>query len=72
MIIQIGPDHFDLRYIDPGILRPEDRGLWRANRISRNAAGDWFVCDDDDYLIDSSRTRVIAKETGWDLRREKL
>ena len=72
MIIEIDGKTYRLRYRDPGILRPEDRGLWRADRVDRSTInGEWFTCDDDDYLITDDR-RVVAREIGWELRRETL
>ena len=70
MIIEIDGKHYRLRYRDPGILRPEDKGLWRAVRVDRSTiTGEWFPCDDDDFMIDADARRVIAREVGWDLRR---
>lgn len=72
MIIEIDGKHYRLRYRDPGILRPEDKGLWRADMVDQSIiTGDWFPCDDDDYLITDDR-RVVAREVGWDLRREEM
>lgn len=72
MIIEIEGKHYHLRYRDPGFLRPEDKGLWRATRVERSRiTGDWYPCDDDDYLI-TNDWRVVAREIGWDLRREEL
>ena len=72
MIVQIGDAYYRLRYRDPGILRPEDKGLWRAVRVDRSTiTGEWFACDDDDYLITDDR-RVVAREIGWDLRKEEV
>ena len=71
MIIEIDGKHYRLRYRDPGILRPEDRDLWRAEMVAQDPIGFWYVCDDDDYLITDDR-RVVAREIGWDLRREML
>lgn len=69
-VIRLGGHHYRIRYRDHGILRPEDRGLWRALRVTWD--GDhWGIHDDDDYLITDSG-EVIAREIGWDLRREKL
>lgn len=70
MIVQIGGEHYRLRYIDPGFPHPEDRGLWRAVKVQMNAAGVWFCCDDDDYMITPDRLRITARESGWELRRE--
>ena len=72
MIITIGTEHFQVRYADPGVLRPEDKGLLRCDKVARNAAGDWFPCDDDDFLIDAEKRTVVARETGWELRRESI
>jgi hypothetical protein len=72
MIIEIDGKYYRLRYRDLGILRPEDKGLWRANRVDRSSiTGEWYPCDDDDFLI-TDDWRVVARENGWDLRREEL
>lgn len=71
MIIAINGNHYRLRYRDPGTLRPEDKGLWRADRVEWDRkAGRWHHVDDDDYLISDDR-RIIARESGWELRREE-
>ncbi len=63
----IAGSYYRLRYQDPGTLRPEDGGLWRAWKVTWD--GDHFgIHDDDDYLI-SDDGKVIAREVGWDLRR---
>lgn len=72
MILLIGTDYYNLRYIDRGFLYAEDRGLWRSHKVKKNSAGDWFCCDDDDYMIDIEKRKVMAREIGWDLRREKI
>lgn len=66
-IITIGGEHYRIIGVDPGILRPEDRGLIRAVKVSRDQFGRWVVCDDDDWLI--ADRQIVARETGWDLRR---
>lgn len=71
MIIQIGASFYRVRYRDPGILRPEDAGLWRCHKVSQDWNGFWFCCDDDDYLI-TDDGHVVAREIGWDLRKEKM
>ena len=69
-VIRLGGHHYRIRYQDKGTLRPEDRGLWRALRVEWD--GDhWGIHDDDDYLI-TDEGAVVAREIGWDLRREKL
>ena len=69
-VIRIGGEFYRLLYRDPGILRPEDRGLWRALKVEWD--GDhWGIHDDDDYLL-SENGKVVAKEIGWGLRREEL
>jgi hypothetical protein len=69
MIIEIGNEYYKVRYVDPGALRPEDKGLLRCDKIARNAVGDWYPCDDDDFLIDADARCVVAREVGWGLRR---
>ena len=72
MIIEIGGEYYRVMYQDSGVLRPEDKGLLRAYRVEKSQiTGDWFCCDDDDYLIDDSG-RIVAREIGWGLRREKI
>ena len=67
-VLLIDGSWYRARYQDPGILRPEDRGLWRCDKVKRDRNGFWYCCDDDDYLIDDDG-RIVARETGWDLRR---
>ena len=67
-VIRIEGEYYRLQYRDPGILRPEDAGLWRALKVEWD--GDHFgIHDDDDYLIDADARCVVAREVGWDLRR---
>lgn len=69
-VIILNGEFYRLLYLDPGILRPEDKGLWRALHVTWD--GDhWGVHDDDDYLL-SENGKVVAKEIGWGLRRETL
>lgn len=69
-VIRIDGEYYRLMYRDPGVLRPEDKGLWRALHVTWD--GDRFgIHDDDDYLLSDDR-RVVARETGWDLRREDI
>ena len=69
-VIEINGEHYRLKYKDPGILRPEDKGLWRALHVTWE--GDhWGINDDDDYLI-TDDGRVVAREIGWCLRREEI
>ena len=70
-IIVIDGKHYRLSYRDPGILRPEDKGLWRGNMVEQDWNGWWTVCEDDDYLI-TDDGRIVAREVGWDLRREEM
>ena len=66
-VILIDGSYYRILYRDPGILRPEDRGLWRALKVTWD--GDHFgIHDDDDWLITDDR-RVVAREVGWELRR---
>lgn len=70
-VIRIDGEFYRLLYQDPGILRPEDVGLWRALKVEWD--GDHFgIHDDDDYLIDADILCVVAREVGWDLRRIEL
>lgn len=66
-VILIDGSYYRILYRDPGTLRPEDKDLWRAWKVSWD--GDHFgIHDDDDWLITDDR-RVVAREIGWDLRR---
>lgn len=73
MIVCINSEYYQLHYRDPGILRPEDKGLWRAYKVKQNICRlpGYTYADDDDYLI-TDDWHIVAKETGWDLRRESL
>ena len=67
-IYKIGDAFYRLRYRDLGFIHKEDRGLWRADKVEWTGTA-WRIVDDDDYLIDDER-RIVAKEVGWELRRE--
>ena len=69
-VIRIEGEFYRLLYRDPGTLRPEDRGLWRALKVTWDR-DHWGFHDDDDYLL-SDDGKVIAREIGWDLRREEM
>ena len=71
MIIRIVDSYYRARYKDPGVLRPEDKGLIRCHKVKQDWNGEWFCCDDDDYLVDENG-KIVARETGWDLRREDI
>lgn len=67
----IGADglFYRLRCRDRGFPHPEDRGLWRADRVTWD--GDhWGFHDDDDWML-TDDGRIIAREAGWELRRER-
>ena len=49
-------------------LRRWEHGTWRACMVSKDHNGWYRVCDDDDYIIKDGK--IIAREIGWDLRRE--
>ena len=69
-VIRIEGEFYRLLYRDPGILRPEDKGLWRALHVTWD--GDHFgIHDDDDYLLSDDR-KVVARETGWGLMRIRM
>lgn len=66
-VVRIDGEFYRAMYRDPGVLRPEDKGLWRALHVTWD--GDHFgIHDDDDYLLSDDR-KVVAKEVGWNLRR---
>ena len=70
MIIEIGNEFYQVRYVDSGFPHKEDKGLLRCHKVARSTiTGDWFPCDDDDYLINAETRQVVAREVGWDLRR---
>lgn len=70
-VIRIEGEFYRLLYRDPGILRPEDKGLWRALKVEWD--GDHFgIHDDDDYLIDADRCCVVVREVGWGLMRIRM
>lgn len=69
MIIEIGAEFYQVMYADNGFPHTEDKGLLRAYKIAKNAKGDWYPCDDNDYMIDPASRRIVAIETGWDLQR---
>lgn len=69
-VIKAEGRYYRIRYRDPGILRPEDHFLYRADRVEWKD-DHWSYIDDADYLIDDER-RVVAKEVGWCLRREVI
>ena len=70
IVIKIGERYFRLRNIDSGFQHAEDKGLWRADLVEWDYKYGRFTCnDDDDWIISSDGTKVIAKETGWNLRR---
>ena len=69
-VVRIDGEFYRAMYLDPGILRPEDKGLWRALHVTWD--GDhWGIHDDDDYLLSDDR-KVVAREVGWDLRRVEI
>lgn len=69
-IYKIGDAFYRLRYRDLGFIHKEDLGLWRADKVEWTGCH-WRIADDDDYLIDDER-RVVARESGWCLRREMM
>ena len=70
-VVIIGGACYMLQHRDPGFLHPEDRGLWRAIRVEWDRRlGFWKSVDDDDYMI-ADDLRIVAKETGWSLGRNK-
>ena len=71
LIAEINGEYYMLRYKDRGELCPADKGLWRSIKVWRNQFGNWVCCDDDDWLIDRNG-KIVAREIGWDLRREKI
>lgn len=69
-VIKLGGRHYRIHYKDKGFLRPEDKGLWRALHVEWDK-DHWGIHDDDDYLI-TDLGEVVAREIGWDLRREEI
>ena len=69
-VIIIDGEYYKLRQKDDGFLHPEDRGLWRAGKVEWDRKlCFWNPVDDEDYMIAENR-KIVAKEYGWDLRRE--
>ena len=62
--------YYRIRYRDNGFPHPEDRGLWRSDKVTWED-DHWGVHDDDDYLL-TDEGEVVAREVGWDLRREEV
>lgn len=63
--------YYRLRYIDTGFVHAKDKGLWRCDLVTWD--GDhWGYHDDDDWMVDPDGWKVVAREIGWDLRRETL
>ena len=71
-IVGINGEFYRLLYKDEGFMYPEDHGLYRAWKVKRDQFNRWFVCDDDDYMIDPDIFKIVAKEYDWCLRRENL
>lgn len=69
-VYKIGSEYYRVRYQDSGVHHAEDRGLYRADRVAWTGTA-WRIVDDDDYLISGDR-RIIARESGWELRRERI
>lgn len=67
----IGSEYYKVQSIDSGQLRPEDARLYRAVKVRWSGNHYWECYDDADYLIDDDR-RVVAREVGWELRREEI
>ena len=63
-------NYYRIQYRDSGFPHKEDKGLWRCLLVEWD--GDHFgVHDDDDYLL-TEDGQVVAREIGWDLRREEI
>ena len=69
-VYKIDGSYYRVRYQDKGFRYEEDRGLWRADKVEWTGTA-WRIVDDDDYLIDDER-RIVAREVGWELRREEM
>ena len=52
------------------MLRSWEAGCWRADMVDRGLFGWWSACDDDDWIIRNGV--VIAREIGWERRRENV
>ena len=70
-VIEINGSYYRVRYRDPGFTHSEDDGLWRCHKVALDWNGNWYCCDDDDYLI-TDDGQIVAREVGWDLRREEI
>lgn len=70
-VIKIGEEYFLLRYVDTGFCHKEDKGLWRASKVTWDPKqGEFKHHDDDDWMI-SPEGQIMAREVGWDLKRFK-
>lgn len=64
--------HYKIRFQSKGLIHPEDNGLWWADRVTWNwKLGYWMHHDDDVYIL-TDEGQVIAREIGWNLRREEI
>ena len=70
--VEIGGEFYRLLYVDDGFVHPEDRGLYRAIRVTQDQFGRWSAADDDDYMIDPASFQIVAREFDWCKRREKM
>ena len=64
--------HYRLRFRSRGVIHPEDTGLWYADRVTWNRKLGYWMHQDDDVYILTDDGAVIAREIGWDLRREEI
>ena len=65
-------NHYMLLGQDSGFPHPEDKGLWQAYKVDWDwKRGEWEYNDDDIWML-SDKYEVIAREIGWDRRRETV
>ena len=65
-------NHYTLLAKDSGFPHKEDEGLWQAYKVDWNSkTGEWQYNDDDIWML-TDDFQVVAKEIGWDRRREEI
>lgn len=68
-VIRVQGEYLYIVAQDEGLQHPEDRGLWCAYKVTWNwHRGEWHFGDDDVWMTDGEK--IIAREIGWDRRRE--
>ncbi len=69
-VIRVNGEYLYIVGKDRGFLHPQDRGLWQAYKVTWDwHRGEWHFGDDDIWLTDGKQ--IVAREIGWNRRREK-